>query len=180
MPAMDLYDMLFPPGYPKIVHEDNQAMIHVVTTGRNPTMRYLHRTHRVSVSWLHEVCKRDDVVLMYEDSAKMAADIYTKGFTDKAKWEQVCGLINVIDPKFLRDKNYVLLNCVHAPPSDGGFLSWLKLRKAFLARLVGTKMRTGVPSVWLRRPNSSVPPNLSATPKFGCSGLHGCCKMVLG
>ena len=82
-------------------------------------MRYLGRTHGVQVSWLHEVCKKDDIVLMYEDSAKMAADIYTKGFTDKAKWEQVCGLINVIDPKFLKDKNCVLLYLVHAPPSDG-------------------------------------------------------------
>ncbi len=56
---------------------------------------------------------------MYEDSAKMAADIYTKGFTDKAKWEQVCGLINVIDPQFLKDKNYTLFYLVHAPPSHG-------------------------------------------------------------
>ena len=26
----------------------------------------------------------------YEDSAKMAADIYTKGFVDKIKWDSVC------------------------------------------------------------------------------------------
>ncbi len=82
LPALSLWHVLLPHQPPLFFHEDNQAMIHVVTTGRNPTMRYLHRTHRVSVSWLHEVYKRDDVVLMYEDSAKMAADIYTKGFTD--------------------------------------------------------------------------------------------------
>jgi hypothetical protein len=33
----------------------------------------------------------------------MAADIYTKGFTDKVKWQSVCGLINVVDPKRLND-----------------------------------------------------------------------------
>ncbi len=85
LPALDLWHVLLPLKPPLFFHEDNQAMIHVVTTGRNPTMRYLHRTHRVSVSWLHEVCQGDDIVLMYEDSAKMAADIYTKGLTDKAK-----------------------------------------------------------------------------------------------
>ena len=94
-------------------------MIHVINTGRNPTMRYLLRTHRASVSWLHEVFKGADIVLMYEDSSKQAADIYTKGFDDKAKWEQVCGLINVIDPKLLLDKSYVRLYHTHAPPSDG-------------------------------------------------------------
>ena len=31
----------------------------------------------------------------------MAADIYTKGFSDKGKWEAVCWLINVVDPKKL-------------------------------------------------------------------------------
>ena len=82
-------------------------MIQVINTGRNPSMRYLHRTHRVSVSWLHEVFKGDNIVLMYEDSAKMAADICTKGFVDKDKWEQMCGLINVIDPKLLKYQNYV-------------------------------------------------------------------------
>ena len=50
----------------------------------------------------------------------MAADIYTKGFVDKVKWESVCGLIMVIDPKLLMDRNYVRLYMIHAPPSDGG------------------------------------------------------------
>ena len=32
----------------------------------------------------------------------MAADIYTKGFSDKGKWTAVCWLINVVDPKVLK------------------------------------------------------------------------------
>ena len=54
---------------PLLFHEDNQAMIRVVATGKNPTMRYLVRTHRVSVAWLHDVCqlKRDtDGIRGYE------------------------------------------------------------------------------------------------------------------
>ena len=75
------------------VHEDNQAMIRVVSTGRNPTMRYLGRTHRISVAWLHERFARDDVALVYEITTKMCADVYTKAFTDPNRWEAACWLI---------------------------------------------------------------------------------------
>jgi hypothetical protein len=71
------------------VHEDNQAMIQVIKSGKNPTMRYLGRTHRVSIQWLHERFAEKDLVLIYEVSAKMAADIYTKAFSDPLKWQAV-------------------------------------------------------------------------------------------
>ena len=63
-------------------------MIRVLETGRNPTMRYLHRTHRVSVSRLHEAHQRKDFDLMYELTSRMCADIYTKVFTDAANGRQ--------------------------------------------------------------------------------------------
>eukprot|EP00974_Lingulodinium_polyedra_P011464 1107140-Lingulodinium_polyedra.AAC.1 len=47
-------------------------------------MRYLHRTHRVAVAWLHE--RFSDVAsrfnLAYEQSCRMCADLYTKISTD--------------------------------------------------------------------------------------------------
>ena len=87
---------------PKIVlHEDNQPMIRVLETGKNPTMRHLMRTHRVSVGWLHESYLRNDFKLVYEETTSQCADIYTKAFTDVAKWEKACWLINVVDPKAL-------------------------------------------------------------------------------
>ena len=76
-------------------------MIRCVETGRNPTMRYLHRTHRCSVAWLHESFERDDLQLVYEKTARMCADIYTKAFTDPAKWQIACWLINIIDTEKL-------------------------------------------------------------------------------
>ena len=71
-------------------------------TGRNPTMRWLDRVHRICVAWLHNQFAKENVVLMYEKSDRMAADIYTKAFTDAAMWDKVCGLINVIDPKLIQ------------------------------------------------------------------------------
>ena len=42
---------------------DNEAMLQVIKTGRSPSMRYIARTHRVSVAWLHEVYVRVRLVL---------------------------------------------------------------------------------------------------------------------
>eukprot|EP00969_Alexandrium_andersonii_P048342 2120938-Alexandrium_andersonii.AAC.1 len=63
-------------------------------------MRYLHRTHRVSVQWLHEQLGPTitSVDIRYEDTADMFADIYTKTFDDHSKWEHACDLINVVTP----------------------------------------------------------------------------------
>ena len=57
LPALSLRRVWFPHQPPLLFHEDNQATMRVVSTGKSPTMRYLARTHRVSVAWLHEVCQ---------------------------------------------------------------------------------------------------------------------------
>ena len=84
MPALDLWGALVPGGGNSIFHEDNQAMIRVCETGRNPTMRHLGRTHGVSVAWLHEqLYIRKLCPIEYTESLDMAADIYTKAFLDR-------------------------------------------------------------------------------------------------
>ena len=107
IPAMDLWEVLIPSGCNAVYHEDNQAMIQVIKTGRNPTMRHLHRVHRIGVGWLHErlgnVDTRDNVLLEYTASKDMCADVYTKHFVDKEKWGHALSLINVLDPRTLKD-----------------------------------------------------------------------------
>ena len=100
LPSIGLWEVLLPHKHSLIVHDDNSAMIRVVETGWNPTMRYLHRTHRVSVAWLHEQLEpgRDGIELIYEDTNRMAADIFTKAFTNREKWEHAHELINAMRP----------------------------------------------------------------------------------
>ena len=44
---------------PRIVfYDDNQAMINVMRSGRNPTMRHMERTHGISITWLHDMFKK--------------------------------------------------------------------------------------------------------------------------
>ena len=100
IPALDMCDNILPAGYDATFHEDNQAMIRVIETGRNPTMRYLHRTHRISIATLHEILTgqvTDTAVnCEYTTSAEMAADIFTKGFTDKTKWNHATRSVGII------------------------------------------------------------------------------------
>ena len=82
---------------PRIVfYDDNQAMINVMRSGRNPTMRHMERTHGISITWLHDMFKRSYVILVYEVTARMAADIHTKGFDDAIAWKHACMLINIL------------------------------------------------------------------------------------
>ena len=98
LPGMLIWDILLPKQPALRCHEDNQPMIRVLETGRNPTMRYLHRTHRVSVARLHEALERKDFILVYELTSRMCADIYTKSFSEEQKWTKACELINIVSP----------------------------------------------------------------------------------
>ena len=63
--------------------------------------------HRISLSWLHErlgnsPTKDDSVQLCHIGTTKQAADIYTKHFSERVKWQAAYALINICDPNDLR------------------------------------------------------------------------------
>ena len=63
------------------------------------------------MSWLYERFQSPKLELTYEVSSNMAADIFTKSFTEKAKWLEVCRLVNIVD----KDVFYDLIAHSHAP-----------------------------------------------------------------
>ena len=73
-------------------------MIQVCRTGRNPTMRHMERTHKMCIAWMHSQFTDGEFDLMYEETTKQAADIFTKPFVETVKWSHACGLINHVDP----------------------------------------------------------------------------------
>ena len=83
------------PCLPLVHYIDNQAMIEVVRTGRNPTMRHLGRVHGVAIGFMHEQFQTPLMQMEYVTTSLMAADIYTKEFTDAAKWKNLCMQINI-------------------------------------------------------------------------------------
>ncbi len=103
LPSLPIWEKILPGNVQLCVHEDSQAMIRVCHTGQNPTMRYLGRVHRISIAWLHWVFGEENIDLKYTVSKLMAADIYTKAFTDADKWKAACALINIGNPSDLQD-----------------------------------------------------------------------------
>ena len=90
---MDVFDLVCCRPVHLILHEDNQAAIQVIKTGRNPTMRHLQRTHGISVRWLHDLFyPKDDMgnteqlvyQLEYIESKLQRADIFTKVLDNRA------------------------------------------------------------------------------------------------
>ena len=98
-------------------------MIRICVTGRNPTMRYLSRTHRLNIAWLDERFQSSELQLVYCISNEMAADIFTKSFTDKIKWAEVCRLVNVVD----KDTCYAF---IAAQTAGGGSFGCLRRSSA--------------------------------------------------
>ena len=76
LPGLLIWHTLMPKKPALYVHEDNQPLIRVLKTGKNPTMRYLGRTHRVSVAWLHECFQRKDLPAAFEEPPKPCADMH--------------------------------------------------------------------------------------------------------
>ncbi len=83
-------------------------------------MRYMSRTHRVEVAWLHEVSTVGDASIVYAPTDTMAADIYTKGFTDSRKWEGARRLINALAPQELKDGKLIASLLSGLTAAEGG------------------------------------------------------------
>ena len=53
-PALQPWDEILPEGLVLAVYEDSESSIRAVITGKNPTIRFAGRTHKVSFAWLSE------------------------------------------------------------------------------------------------------------------------------
>lgn len=108
IPALSLWQTLGPSMRTHMFHEDNPAMIMVVTSGGNPTMRHLGRVHRVCVRLLHE--RHGDrpgkgkCILFYDDIETMHDDIDTKAFVVTSKWHHVIKFIILFKPEWPKPK----------------------------------------------------------------------------
>ena len=80
---MDLWEAVRGCSCRAVFHEDNESMIRVVQTGKNPTMKKLHRAHRIALGTMHERIgnpeTKDRVDIVHTSSEYMAAGIFTKG-----------------------------------------------------------------------------------------------------
>ena len=88
------------------MHDDNTAMIAVVKTRRNPTMRSLGRVHGVSIDTMHEATLRKDFLLGPIGTKSMCADVHTKAYPENraAEWFHVRQNCGVFSPAELNER----------------------------------------------------------------------------
>ena len=67
-------------------------MIKIIAKERSPQLRHLHRTHRIDVHWLFEVCSSPRVLMRYVNTSYQIADIFTKAITKVDLWNSLLDL----------------------------------------------------------------------------------------
>jgi hypothetical protein len=113
MPALTLLETILRRKVHLCVMEDNEAMIKICHSGKNPTMRYLNHTRKVGVSWLMNVFKLPEIDVCKIDAKLQAADIGTKRITCLDTWRSNCVLINLSEPDVDPTAQRALLCCRH-------------------------------------------------------------------
>ena len=76
--------------------EDNQATITIILKGDSEKMRHTDRTQRISFGWLKQQFERKLFNMINVGTKEQVADIFTKPFADKSKWDHAMKLINHI------------------------------------------------------------------------------------
>ena len=86
LPAVELWSTVLERDVKLRLQEDNDACRTIVTTGKNPNIRYLNRTHKINLAWVHECFESGLFMLDRCPSAEMEADILTKSITKADYW----------------------------------------------------------------------------------------------
>ena len=95
-PVWDLLELILGRRVTLRVKEDNQATIKVLKKGYSQKLAHVKRTHKVNLGSVHEGIEEHGVQLEYVESAKQAADIFTKDLTP-AKWPNAIWLLGFGD-----------------------------------------------------------------------------------
>jgi hypothetical protein len=99
LPALIIFEKIFGRPIRLVFEEDNQAAISVMKSGYSPALKHMGRTHRVCLKWISERIAEKQVEVNYCLSADQVADIFTKPFTEPAKWRPAIEAIKVTPPQ---------------------------------------------------------------------------------
>ncbi len=95
LPAMSLLRNVFDDDVIKArIFEDNSACEIIAKKGTSPALAHMPRTHRISVSWIAELLRHNEVDVATCPTAEMIADIMTKSYP-KSKWQQMLSLVRI-------------------------------------------------------------------------------------
>ena len=94
IPVLTLWEMLL--GKPKIIkiREDNTAAAKIMQSGYSPQLRYLSRTQRVDISWIHGIIESKLAEVVITPTKEQVADVFTKPL-EVCKWEDAVRMLNM-------------------------------------------------------------------------------------
>ena len=92
LPALSFWTVVLGREVQLDIYEDNQATIRCVIKGFSQKLRHISRTHKVNLSSIHEVISGDHVAVVYCETDKQAADIFTKPLDD-TKFNKFCHVL---------------------------------------------------------------------------------------
>ena len=93
LPALQLWDVVLERKVIATLLEDNQAIMQILKSGKNPALRHVPRTHRVNFAWLSDVFRTcDQMDIKYCSIHEQSADIMTKGFANADNWDRATAL----------------------------------------------------------------------------------------
>jgi hypothetical protein len=78
LPDQTVLELILGRNIPLILHEDNQACIHILKSGYSPKLKSMNRTHKLSIAAIHESIRDLGLELRYTESGDQLADLFTK------------------------------------------------------------------------------------------------------
>ena len=95
IPATELWNTVLKRQVQLRLQEDNDACRTIIVSGKNPNIRYMNRTHKINIAWIHE-CHESGVFMLDRcPSDEMEADIMTKPITKPDYWVKARSNINI-------------------------------------------------------------------------------------
>jgi hypothetical protein len=86
LPATELWNVVLGRPTTLKLQEDNNACSSIIRTGKNPNIRYMSRTHKINIAWVHECQESGLFIIERCPSSEMEADILTKPITKPDYW----------------------------------------------------------------------------------------------
>ena len=93
IPSRDLWEAILGRSVRLEFMDDNQSTIAVIKSGRNDTMRHVHRMHGVQPAWLHDAWIAGHFTMEWQPTEGQKADVFTKPFIDTLEWRRACDAI---------------------------------------------------------------------------------------
>ena len=101
LPLQDLFALILNRPVKLVFHEDNTTTIGVVNKGYSPALRYLARTQRTAIGFLHEIFHVHnksivgEIVLQYGETSTHKGDHFTKEVDSVEKFRAACRRLGI-------------------------------------------------------------------------------------